>query len=172
MEKLIVVTPSTAPLNYDQNKKTCIACNSKNTQTIKMMCLSGATSGTSTAVGVTTSLDVGAAAISSNSQTHLAALYNPGSKPVTGEGCLGMFLWFVFLLISMVSIMSIPSVNRSTGVLSTATLLGLICIFCMLYLYSGKIKRSLNSKVEAWEQKNKLYETGWICHKCGRTWTP
>ena len=62
----------------------CPSCNNENIQTIKMMCLSGTTSGSSTAVGVPSGLELGVGIISNNSKTNLASAYIPGIKPRMG----------------------------------------------------------------------------------------
>ena len=145
----------------------CPKCNSENTQTLKMMCLSGTTTGTSTAVGVTSDLHLGAAVIGSRSQTNLAANYDPRAKPDSRKG-LGV--WCYFIGCFLVVIMSIEaSKNQSAGMFLFGILVSIPIFIYGYILHKGDTQRA---NIEIWEQKNKLFETGWICHKCGNTWNP
>lgn len=58
----------------------CSNCQSGNTQTVKMMCLSGSSSSDSSAVGINTQLNVGIAKINTDSMSSLAKMYYPGKK--------------------------------------------------------------------------------------------
>lgn len=144
----------------------CPSCSSDNTQTIKMMCLSGTTTGTSTAVGVSSNLDVGVAAIGSHSQTNLAAQYNPGVKPNDGKGC-GLFILSIVSFNVVIGLVIL--IQGTPGFFLFALLLGIPLGIYGFNMYQGKTQRA---QIVTWVQKNKLFETGWICHKCGNTWNP
>lgn len=149
---------------HDPNEKSCPSCKSENTQSIKMMCLNGTSSGSSTGVGVSSDLDVGVGRISSNSQTKLAKKFTPGASPdslLNGCGCLllivGSLSLFVFL--------------NSSGFGSEIAICFGIPALIIGVVIKRKLRKSTTQQTE-WESKAMLYEKGWICHKCGNTWFP
>lgn len=146
----------------------CQNCSSDNTQTVKMACLSGSTTGSSTAIGINTNLSVGVASIDSKSQTHLVSTLKPGPKP-SKYGLFNVFMVLIGVFGGVVLVlMGID--NLTTFNLEKAAIgIGLgVMIFVALY----KFYKMPSEKVLAWYRKNKLYEKGWICHKCGCAWVP
>ena len=142
--------------NYYVNQKSCPYCKSGNYQTIKMMCLSQTSSGSSTGIGVSTDLDIGVGTINTNTQSVLAKKYIPGQDPVnesrrTGCGCIfgSVFLFIFGDLHGFFTFLGVLSLI--VGVIALATKEG-------------------NPEQQKWKAKVKLYEQGWICHKCGKTW--
>lgn len=146
----------------------CEKCSGDNIQTIKMACLSGSSTGTSTAVGITSSLSVGVAAIDTKSQTNLVATLRPGPKP----GKYDFFHVFMVLigilggvLLVLIGLGHLIALNLKNAVIALG-IGGLI--FVALY----KFHKRPNEKILAWNRKNDLYEKGWLCHKCGFGWIP
>ena len=173
MEKPIVVTPVVDAPSHDPNTKTCPSCKSDNTQTIKMTVMSGTTAGKSTAVGINTNLDVGVASIGTKSQTNLAATLNPGQKPSASNNMGCGFIVFgaagFFCLIAFSSLGMENPIGAKIGAFLLSLLLA--AVFGAIG-YGVTFDAASTKALEAWEQKNKLFEAGWICHKCGHTWTP
>jgi len=149
----------------------CEKCSGDNIQTIKMACLGGSTTGTSTAFGINSSMSVGVAAIDSKSQTNLVATLRPGPKPskhdifhvfmVSIGGLGGIFL----VLIGIASLADFSLKNAVNAVFALS-----IGGFILAAAYN--FHKTPNKKVLAWNQKNDLYEKGWVCHKCGSVWIP
>lgn len=131
-----------------------------------MMCLNGTTTGHSTAIGVNSHLDVGAAVIGTKSQTGLASQYNPGPKPSDGV-VRGIMLLSAGGLNTLIGLIALTS-----GGFGTCLFILLITAPCMVIGFNYATGKKQKSEIEAWEQKNILFETGWICHKCGINWTP
>jgi hypothetical protein len=147
-------TSSDTETNYDANQKSCPFCKSGNTQTIKMMCLNGTSSG------------------SSISQSELAKKYiPPGTHPsveIMKVGCSTSFIMIggsVFYLL-MLFLAGIP--------IGPFTVLGvLILIIGLISLIpSLQASKKVNQEFQQWTAKVKLWDQGWICHKCGKTWIP
>jgi len=82
----------------------CEKCSGDNIQTIKMACLSGSTTGTSTAIGVSSSLSVGMATIDTKSQSNLVAKLKPGPKP--GYGCFNICLAIICVVLLPLGLMA------------------------------------------------------------------
>ncbi len=161
-------TITVANASSDPNKKACPSCYSENTQTIKMAVLSGTTTSKSVGVGITGNLDVGVATMGTKSDTALAASLKPGPKPLDypPTGCLV----FVAILTGIVGVLLVTSDGKIFG----AIMLGLSALFCLMAWAVKKDDKNpiVPIEIQKWEQKNKLFETGWICHKCGHTWIP
>jgi hypothetical protein len=133
----------------------CPSCKSENTQTIKMMCLSGSSSSAATAIGINSSFDLGVAKINSNVKTTLVNMYDPGNRPnVAFE--VGFLAFGALILIA--------GLVTSTG----------IGIFFGLALVGGGFLRFTKESqaLDTYKSKIDNYERGWICHKCGDTWNP
>lgn len=148
-----------------QSRKTCPSCHSENTQTIKMMCLSGTTSGSSSGIGVTSDLDVGVGTLNSESQTALAEKYTPESSPTSFFGGCGCLFLIIGITIFIACI-------RSTSELPFLFYLIAICVLLLGISFLIKSVKQNSPEQKEWEAKAKLYEEGWICHKCGNTWLP
>jgi len=149
----------------------CEKCAGDHIQTIKMACLSGSTTGTSTAVGISSNLSVGVAAIDTKSQTNLVATLRPGSKPSKYD-FFHVFMVFIgglggFILVLM-GIASLIDFNLKNAVNAGFALS--IGGFILVGMYH--FHKRPNEKVMAWNRKNDLYEKGWVCHKCGSVWIP
>ena len=171
LEKLLPVTPPSTPpativeTAHDPNKKHCPSCKSENTQSIKMMCLSGTSSGSSTGVGVSSDLDIGVGRLNSNSQTALAERFTPSTSPAStaaGCGCFSLIAGLVILCIGM------ASDADGSGFAAFLGVVGLILGGVMM----ASSNNNKNPQQVEWEAKINLYENGFICHKCGRTWIP
>lgn len=149
----------------------CDKCSGDNIQTIKMACLSGSTTGTSTAVGINSNLSFGVAAIDTKSQTNLVATLRPGPKPskydffhvfmVSIGGLGGVFL----VLMGIASLINFSPKNAINAGFALS-----IGGFILAAAYN--FHKTPNKKVLAWNHKNDLYEKGWVCHKCGSVWLP
>lgn len=144
---------------HNSNTKTCPSCKSTNTQTIKMMCLSGTSSGSSTGVGISSDLDIGVGRINTNSQTALAEKFTPGKDVAE---IAGMLMGFGILALILGAIM-----DSKLGTL--ASIIGGICVFIGILAFVASNDKKVKSERDA---KVKLFEEGWICHTCGNTWLP
>ncbi|MHB8056819.1 MAG: double zinc ribbon domain-containing protein [Desulfuromonadaceae bacterium] len=139
----------------DLNAKTCPSCKSHNVQSIKMMCLNGTSSGRSTGIGVSSNLDVGVGSMNSTSQTALAKQFSPGKSAAEAGGMIvGCSLIMLFFGVGLDNVLG--------HVLFT--LGGFFIVIGILAIIVGCIPNKER------EVKIKLYEDGWICHKCGYTW--
>ncbi len=151
------------------DNKLCPVCKSENTQSIKMMCLSGTSTGRSTGVGVSTDLDIGIGRLNSKTQTALAKKHAPGTSPMSiAKGCsyfssLLIFVWMFFLF-------SRAEEPSKFFLISTMSILVLLQICTMIYLL--RFYLSYPPEQIEWDNKVKYYEKGYICHKCGETWVP
>lgn len=155
--------PVVSPNN--QNKVLCPSCQSNNTQTIKMMCLNGTTSGSTTGIGVSSDLDIGAGKLNSESKTALAEKFTPETSPentACGCGCLSLIIGTVIIIAGFVSS------DEGSGML--ALIFGLPAVI-ISFIFFSKIGKD-NPKQREWKAKVRLYNEGWICHKCGHTWLP
>jgi transposase-like protein len=128
------------------------------------MCLNGTSSGRSTGFGVSSDLDVGVASMNSKSQTVLAEQFTPKTSPdsvIKGCGCFffvtGLLALFVF----------IPSSGDGAAL---ALCFGIPAVVTGFFIMK-KFQNASPDQIK-WEAKVKLYESGWICHKCGYTWMP
>lgn len=144
----------------------CPSCQSENTQTIKMVYLSGSSTGRATAVGLDNHGDLAVAQLGSKSQTNLAASFNPGRKPFkrTSIGEIGCgFSLVIFGLICM---------------LDRAVVLGIVVLVIAIALIKwgkstvGKKEARFATETAEWEKKKATLESGWICLKCGHNWIP
>lgn len=138
----------------------CPSCKSNSTQTIKMACLSGTTTGKSTVVGgMISNLDVGVAAINSRYQTQLAAMYSPVIK--ANPVIVMRLFWGSAILLFFISFIEFFN-NDSLWWIGLVAALGFVIVGKLITdpYFHGK-------KIEAEEARYKLYEGGWICHKCG-----
>ena len=148
-------------INSKMSAPQCPSCSSDRTQTIKLMCLSATKSLNATSAGISTSGDVGLAATTGNSITQLAAQYAPGPKPdPSGPGLvvlLGGTLagCFSFLLFGGMS---------GSEVVGAVAGIGIFALIAYL-----AVKRYSERCAER-ERRIPLYERGWICMQCGRTW--
>lgn len=160
LEKERISKPVYSPPN--SYKKVCPTCGSENIQTIKMMCMAGTSSGSAIGGGVSTDLDLGVGKMDINTRSALAEKYTPGTSPhVTGKGC-GCASLLVGLFFLLVYASSATEEGSGFG-LFLASVGFLVGIFL---LARGKD----NPQQKEWEAKVKLYENGWICHQCGKTW--
>ena len=163
----------------------CPKCESQSTQTIRMVCMAGSSTGASTAVGVDSEGTVGVAKIGTKSQTQLAASLTPGPRP-SGNGQLGKIGCGVLLLVcapfglASTSLSSEQSSTYSTAPqadhsgVGCAVFFGLVGLALIAWGWSmwGEGEGELKSEVDAWSKKQRLFDHGWICHQCGNTWVP
>lgn len=133
----------------------CQKCSGDNVQTVKMACLSGSSTGTSTAFGISTDLNLGMATIDTKSSTHLAAKLQPGPRPKFGLFNILLALICAILLASGLG----------------GFVVSLIPAGILIWVLS-KAKKNHNAALVTWEEKRRAYESGWICHRCGHVWTP
>ncbi len=173
LEKIISDIPvDTFP---HSNAKSCPSCKSENTQSIRMMCLSGTTSNSLTGFGVSSDLDIGAGRINSNSRTVLAAKFMPGENPQNQQirsGCFCTFLGTAILIFVYAAIKKFGISWSSDNLLKIFVVLGSILLFLGILILSKIIKMTTKAQVDEWEAKTKLCNEGWICHQCGNTWFP
>lgn len=152
-----------------QNAKSCPACKSENTQSIKMMCLNGTTTGAAFAVGANTHLDIGVASINSKAETKLVSQYSPGEKPTNNVGCLSVLCYVPTAIFVYNGLYDLIHKDYSSGLL----ILSLTVFIAPIPAFIKYMNKEKTEKLQSdWEQKNLLYNSGWICHKCGRTWVP
>lgn len=136
----------------------CQNCSSDNTQTIKMTCLSGSTTGTSTAIGISSNLSVGVASIDSKTQTHLVSTLKPGPKP-SKYGFYNCYMILIGILGGVILAINGISSLSSFNLINAVFGLGLGgTIFVAIY----KFYKKPSEMVLAWNRKNKLYENGWM----------
>jgi hypothetical protein len=110
--------------------------------------------------------DIGIAGTSSITRTNLAAVLDPGEKPVFNN---------------MVSTMGVVFGILSTGGGVVFLIIGIeaawyliACGIFMLFIgWKSRDDPEFGKKAVAhWEQKVALKNNGWICHRCGHTWLP
>jgi hypothetical protein len=144
------------------NIKVCPSCKSDNTQSIKMMCLNGTSSGRSTGFGMSSDLDVGVGTMNSESQTELAKKFTPGNSPSdninAGCGCVILIILLLFFA------MMFSSKNGEDVIVSIVIMFILLgaCIY-ILKKFEKDIQQE--QKQKEWEIKVKLYEEGWIVNR-------
>lgn len=162
--------PATAPTISNEPIK-CQKCSGDNVQTIKLACLTCPTTGTSTAVGINSNLSVGVAAIDTKSQTNLVATLRPRPKPSKYDffyvfmAAIGVLGGVSLVLMGIAHLTDFSLKNAMNAMLSIG-----IGGFVFVALY--KFHKKPSEKVLAWDRKNRLYENGWLCHKCGCVWIP
>ena len=159
----------TAPSERDcsgGDEMNCPACESDNTQTVKMAVMSGTSSGKSTAIGINTSLDIGVAKITTNSQTKLVATLNPGPKPKNEDGAV-LLKWGGMLLF----VSSLLALRSASGGAEIVFILISIALLIVGILQKSNAS-NYTELLEKYNHRLKNYESGWICHKCGNTWVP
>lgn len=166
-------TTPVAALQHDTNKKFCPTCKSDNTQTVKMTVMSGTTAGKSTAVGINTNLDVGVASVGTRTQTTLAASLNPGQKPSASNNMrCGLIAFGIAGFFGLIGLISLGIDNTVGGHISAFVLSILLTAAFGFFGYTVTFGSANAKAVSAWEKKNRQFETGWICHRCGHTWLP
>lgn len=136
----------------------CPSCSSDNTQTIKMMCLNSSSASYSTAVGINSNLGIGVAQINTTSQSSLARIYHPGEYPNVD---LEVGKIFIFTLIFILSIYA----GGGGGVF-----FAVVSFPCILWGVSGYFSKKADMVI--FDGKKRVYDSAWICHKCGQSWTP
>lgn len=147
----------------------CPSCQSENTQTIKMVLLSGTSTTNGKIVGVDSSGDVGVAGMSSNSKTNLAASLDPGPAPSDNSGagyfgCGGFMALFGILAL-------VTAGGEAAGCGGGALLAGFILVVVGI-VTSEKRAENLKEKMDLWNTRKNMADNGWICHKCGNIWLP
>jgi len=131
-----------------------------------MMCLNGTTSGSSSAFGVSSDLDVGVGSIDSESQTALAEKYKPGDNPETGIAGCGCFL----VILAFILVIVFAAYDANEYLIFFTFVAG--CIVYFVTSISSYFLKKNGALKKDWEARVTLYETGWICHRCGNDWIP
>lgn len=129
-----------------------------------MACLSGSTTGSSTAIGISSNLSVGMASIDSKSHTNLVATLSPGEKP--GYGCFNISLAMICAGLMVLGLSTLIA-GGMAGAAVTTLGPGIVILFVLF-----RAKEKLKEQGSAWNEKSRMYKSGWICHKCGHTWIP
>jgi len=159
--------PATPPTISNEPIK-CQKCSGDNVQTIKMACLSGSTTGTSTAFGISTDLSVGMATIDTKSQSNLVTKLKPGPKP--GYGCFNICLAIIcVVLLPLGLLVGLFSLSKPDAAGPAAVIL-IPGVALLVYLIQAK--ENLKKQINLWEGRITVYETGWVCHRCGHVWIP
>jgi hypothetical protein len=149
---------------------TCPSCKSENTQKIEVMVMNGTTSGSSTAIGVTSHLDLGVARIKSSSQTTLASTYVPPKKPVLMSGYANKIMSRVMFVVSG----AMWYFTRNEPAFFSYIFGGFTILLALGVLATlgdvESIDRTNAQKLSDWEKQNNLFKNGWMCHRCGHKW--
>lgn len=144
----------------------CPSCQSPDTQSIKMVLLSGSASSKGRAVGVDSHGDIAVAGMSSQSKTNLVASLEPGPKPDNGGAILGMGCGVI------IGISGLPCFAFGIeGVVSGIVFLAIgLAIVGGIAAAAGDRRENLARRLAAWEAKVRMAESGWMCHRCGEKW--
>lgn len=146
----------------------CPSCQGENTQTIKMVLLSGSSTSKGNIVGVDSNGDVGVAGISAGSKTNLAASLDPGNAPTDSKaagywGCGGCATVF--------GVMALAAGGEAAAGGVGIFLVG-VGVLIAGFVTADKRKKDLSAQTVRWNEKVKIAENGWICHRCGHSWLP
>lgn len=150
----------------------CQKCGSTDVRAIKMLCLATERVGTGAVVGAGGG-HIGGGLSTTTAQTSLALSLKPGRKPpekiagnrfLVGIGCV------------------VPAATFTGGGIAAAlgsdSAFGIAVVILIAGMIANYLVDEPNWKTnglkarEAWDAENQLYEHGWICVRCGHTWTP
>lgn len=161
VEQTLPAARITASVTPSDGGRPCPSCKSPNTQTIKLMCMMGTTETNSTAIGLSSQMDLFAANLNSNSRTTLAASYLPGPEPASSQfGGVAFGMLAALFAFGGVSAM-LAGKEGGWFVLAIAIAIGLFAKYFPFENY-----------LNAWKEKQRVFDSGWICHHCGHTWIP